>query len=71
MDSWTVIWILNTVLQYHRWPYSLAQGAHLSLSRRRKTTYTRSLHHVKFIIPMALIQLEVLSDTVRVGFPAF
>ena len=33
--------------------------------------HTHSLHHVKFIIPMALIQLEVLSDTVRVGFPAF
>ena len=28
-------------------------------------------HHVEFIIPMALIQLEALSDTVRVGFPAF
>ena len=34
-------------------------------------THTHNLHHVKFIIPMALIQLEVLSDTVWEGFPAF
>ena len=33
--------------------------------------HTHNLHHVKFIIPMALIQLEVLSDTVWEGFPAF